>query len=255
MLAAERRKTILEELKKNKKVIVSELSRTFGVSEETIRRDLEKLEREGLAVKSYGGATLNETANVDLPFRVRKNENILEKQCIAQLVENLVNDGDTLMLDASSTVGFIARQLKKKKNLVVITNSIEIVIDAMKWKEWQVLSTGGNVSEGSYAMSGEQTDRMLEQYYVDYAIISCKGIDMEYGVMDADEAHARNKDTMRRRARRKILAIDHTKFGRKAFTRVCGFDGIEVIVTDQKPDEEWLELFEKCKVACIYPED
>ena len=100
MLAIERRNEILDKLQKEKRVVVSELSKTYGVSEETIRRDLEKLESDGYVIKSYGGAVLNENMNIDMPFNVRKNTNVAGKQKIAEIVGNMVKDGERLILDS-----------------------------------------------------------------------------------------------------------------------------------------------------------
>ena len=131
MLAIERRNEILEKLQTDRRVVVSELSQIYDVSEETIRRDLEKLVNDGYAIKSYGGAVINENVNIELPFNIRKNRNIVGKQRIAELVSRIVKDGDSIMLDASSTAVYIAKALqeKGKKNLTVITNSIEIIIE------------------------------------------------------------------------------------------------------------------------------
>ena len=109
MLAIERRNEILEKLQTDRRVVVSELSQLYDVSEETIRRDLEKLVNDGYAIKSYGGAVINENVNIELPFNIRKNRNILGKQRIAELVAGLVNDGDSIMLDASTTAEYIAK--------------------------------------------------------------------------------------------------------------------------------------------------
>ena len=143
MLAIERRNEILDKLQAERRVVVSELSRIYDVSEETIRRDLEKLVNDGYAIKSYGGAVINENVNLDLPFNIRKNRNVIGKQRIAELVEKLVKDGDSIMLDASTTAVYIAKLLKEKerKNLTVITNSIEIIIELFDVPEWSVLST------------------------------------------------------------------------------------------------------------------
>ena len=119
MLAIERRNEILEKLQTDRRVVVSELSQIYDVSEETIRRDLEKLVNDGYAIKSYGGAVINENVNIELPFNIRKNRNIVGKQRIAELVSRIVKDGDSIMLDASSTAVYIAKALqeKGKKNL------------------------------------------------------------------------------------------------------------------------------------------
>lgn len=254
MLAIERRNEILEKLQAERRVVVSELSQLYDVSEETIRRDLEKLENDGFAIKSYGGAVINENANIDLPFNIRKNRNVVGKQRIAELVCKLVKDGDSLMLDASSTAVFIAKALKDKKNLTLITNSIEILIELFDVPEWSVLSTGGVSREGSFALVGPQTDKMLRSYHVDKSIVSCKGLDLSAGFTDSDELHANNKKTMLDSGKERILAIDSSKFDNTAFTAIGTLADITTIVTDKEPEAKWLQAFEDAGIECIYPE-
>ena len=254
MLAIERRNRILEKLQKDKRVVVSELSRLYQVSEETIRRDLEKLENDGLVIKSYGGAVLNEHSIFDLPFNIRKNQMIAEKQRIASMIADMVRDGEAIMLDASSTAVYIAKGLKDKKNLTLITNSMEIVIELLDMSDWRVLSTGGVSREGSFALVGTQTNRMLQSYHADKAIISCKGLDMAAGLTDSDELLADNKRTMLENAKERILAIDSSKFGATAFMTVGRLKDITMIVTDEKPEMKWLKEFKKLGIECIYPE-
>ena len=127
MLAVERRNKILEKLQDERKVVVSELSTLFDVSEETIRRDLDKLDRQGLAIKSYGGAVLNENSGLDMPFNVRKKRNIKAKQEIADIVSGLVQEDEHIFVDPSTTAVAIVKALKSKKKLTVITSSIEVL--------------------------------------------------------------------------------------------------------------------------------
>ena len=255
MLAIERRNEILEKLQTDRRVVVSELSQLYDVSEETIRRDLEKLVNDGYAIKSYGGAVINENVNIELPFNIRKNRNILGKQHIAELVAGLVNDGDRIMMDASTTAVYIAKALQEKelKNLTIITNSIEIIIELFDVQDWTILSTGGVSREGSFALVGPQTDRMLKTYHVDKAIISCKGLDVSAGFTDSDDLHANNKRTMLKSAKDRILAIDSSKFDRIAFTEIGTLDDLTVVITDEKPEEKWLQVFKDSGVQCIYP--
>ncbi len=254
MLAIERRNAILEKLQVERRVVVSELSAIFEVSEETIRRDLDKLENEGYAIKSYGGAVLNENANMDLPFNVRKNRNVIGKQKIANLVEKMIRDGERIVLDASSTAVAIAKAIKDKKDITVITNSLEIAIELSDAPGLTVISTGGQVTTSSFALVGALTERALRSYYVDKAIISSKGLDIEAGFTDSDDRHASNKMTMLNIAKVKMLAVDHSKFKRISFSKIGDFRDIDIIVTDKKPDTEWLQKFEEMKVECIYPE-
>lgn len=256
MLAIERRNEILEKLQTDRRVVVSELSQLYDVSEETIRRDLEKLVNDGYAIKSYGGAVINENVNIELPFNIRKNRNIVGKQHIADLVSKVVKDGDSLMLDASSTAVYIAKTLqeKGKKNLTIITNSIEIIIELFDVQDWTILSTGGASKEGSFALVGPQTDKMIRSYHVDKAIISCKGVDAAAGMTDSDELHANNKSTMLAAAKERILAIDSSKFDKIAFTEIGTLDDLTMVITDEKPEERWLQIFKDSGIKCIYSE-
>ena len=198
---------ILEKLQTDRRVVVSELSQIYEVSEETIRRDLDKLVNDGYAIKSYGGAVINENMNIDLPFNIRKNRNVIGKQRIAELVAKIVQDGDSIMLDASSTAVYIAKGLKDKKNLTLITNSMEIVIELLDMSDWRVLSTGGVSREGSFALVGTQTNRMLQSYHADKAIISCKGLDMAAGLTDSDELLADKQTNNAGKCQERILAM------------------------------------------------
>ena len=254
MLAIERRNAILEKLQAERRVVVSELSQIYKVSEETIRRDLEKLENDGFAIKSYGGAVINENANVDLPFNIRKKRNVISKQKIAEVISSRSKDGTSIMLDASSTAVYIAKALKERKNLTLITNSIEILIEMFDTPNVNVLSTGGAMREGSFALVGPQTDKMLKSYHVDIAIVSAKGFDLETGMTDTEELHANNKKTMLHAGREKVLAVDSSKFGKTAFTEIGTLEDISMVVTDAKPDEVWLQAFKEYGIECIYPE-
>lgn len=254
MLAIERRNAILDKLQAERRVVVSELSALYDVSEETIRRDLEKLENEGFAVKSYGGAVLNENANLDLPFNVRKNKNVVGKQKIAELISELVKDGDSLFLDASSTAVAIAKAIKNKSGITIITNSLEIAIELLEAPGCKVISTGGVVTERSFALVGQVTDQTISSYFVDKAIVSSKGFDLHAGFTESDERHANNKKSMLDGAKTKILAVDNSKFEHVSFAKIGDFRDLTMVVTDKKPNDEWIAKFAEYGVECIYPE-
>ena len=254
MLAIERRNEILLKLQEERKVVVSDLSQQYNVTEETIRRDLEKLENEGLAKKTYGGAVLNESFNTDLPYTVRKKANVESKQRIAEAIAAMIEDGDHLILDASSTALFIAKRMKDKKNITVITNSVEILLELSDRNGWKILSTGGRLKEGGLALVGYQAERMVSTFHVDYAIFSCKGIDLERGLTDANESDAQIKKMIVKAANKIILAVDHSKFNKISFTQVCELSEIDMVVTDEEPDESWKQAFLSAGIELICPE-
>ena len=250
MLALERRNLILEKLQAEKRVVVSELSQLYEVSEETIRRDLDKLEKEGLATKSYGGAVINEDVSIDLPFNIRKNQNVSGKQQMADIAASLVQEGDHIFLDASTTAVFIAKALKEKERLTVITNSMEILLELSDVSGWNIISTGGVMKEGYLAFLGSKTEDAIRSYYVDKVIISCKALDHEWGIM---EAFGTTKKAMIASGREKILVVDSTKFDQTAFSVAGKLRDIDVVVTDRKPSGKWLAHFAEEGVECRYP--
>ena len=251
MLAIERRNKIISILQKESRVLVSDLSKAFDVTEETIRRDLEKLEQEGYAKKTYGGAIINENAYIDQPFTVRKTSNVMKKQMIAEIVSTLIQDGDHIMLDSSSTSGYIAKQLKNKKNLTIITNSVEILYDLSDVTGWKVLSTGGMLKEGSLSLLGHQAEELISQFHVDIAIVSCKGVDLAKGVTDSNELEAYIKQRMLASANRKILAVDSSKLDKLSFIKVCDITNFDMLVTDAVPDQDWNSITDSLDVEII----
>lgn len=252
MLAAERRNLILEKLQDEKKVVVSELGVLFGVSEETIRRDLDRLDREGLAVKGYGGAVLNESSNIDMPFNVRKKKNMQGKRVIANIIETLISEGDHIILDPSTTAVSIVKALKGKNRLTIVTNSIEVLVELSDVAGWDVISTGGTLKEKYLALVGPKAVESIRSFYADKAIFSCKGLDMEKGLTDGNEMFSQVKKAMLRSARQKILAADHTKFDKITFSQICSVTEIDMVVTDIRPSETWLAYFKDKNITCLY---
>lgn len=251
ILGLERRQKIMEYLKQDSKVYVNELSKLFKVTEETIRRDLEKLESEGLLYRSHGGAVLKEPTSEDLSFSKRSAENYPFKQTIAEKAKLLINDGDTIMADSSTTALALIHLLANKKNITIITNSIKLLNDFAD-TNFKMISSGGDLRAHSFALVGTSACKALSRYYVDFAIISCKGIDREKGIMESNEAESNIKQQMIQQAKSTLLLVDHSKFDKIAFTKTLDFTDVDYIVTDQKPDIEWINFFKKHNIKLIY---
>lgn len=252
MLAIERRREILSKLSLDGKVIVSELAREFNVTEETIRRDLEKLDHDGLASKTYGGAVSRQNSTLDLPYSIRENANVEEKQAIADKVAELIGDGERIMVDSSSTSLYIIKKLKEKRNLTIITNSVKILLELAEKQNWTILSTGGMLKKGALALNGSSAEKMISSYHVDTVILSCKGIDASLGITDSNENDSIIKQAMIASAERRILAIDSEKFDKKSFVKICSFSDIDVIATDKEPPEKWLGVCAENGIDLVY---
>jgi len=252
MLPIERRNEILTKLTLEGKVIVVDLAQHYNVTEETIRRDLDKLEKDGLAKKTYGGAVKNDNLNADLPFTVRKQTNVEGKKYIADIIGNLINDGDYILLDSSTTALFTVKSIADKSNITLITNSIEVLLEVPQKNDWRIISTGGEFVKHGLSFSGRQAESVIDEYNVDLAVLSCKGLDMEKGVTDTRDYNAQIKKAFMRSARKIFLAVDHTKFDKTTFVRFAEISDIDALVTDVEPSDEWKSYLASNNVELYY---
>ncbi|NLM13361.1 MAG: DeoR/GlpR transcriptional regulator [Epulopiscium sp.] len=239
MLAIERRKKIIDILNETKSVKVQDLSELFGVTEETIRRDLEKLEKEGLLQRTYGGAILLDSLSEDLPFTVRAVSNPEGKRAIGKVIANYIEDNDTIMLDSSSTALEVAKNLKHKKNITVITNSVIVLTELAQNENCTVISTGGMLRARSMSFVGPGAKQAIENYYVNKAILSCKGIHMQNGIMESNEMETEIKKSMVKSAHTIFYAIDHTKFDQLSFVKMLDIESVDYIFTDKELSKDW----------------
>lgn len=250
MLGIERRQIIMDKLAREQKVYVAELSKLFQVTEETIRRDLEKLEKEDLLRRSYGGAVPTEGTSEDFSFVKRSSINSESKDTLARKAAELFGDGSTIMMDSSTTCLALLHYLQIKRNITIITNSIRLAYDFTN-SSFRIISTGGNLRANSFALTGSVTCATIAKYYVDFAVFSCKGVDIAKGVMESNEEESVVKQHMMAQAKKTVLLIDHAKFDKTAFTQTCDFSRISAVVTDTLPSAEWQEYLKGMQVELI----
>lgn len=255
MAQKDRLERIKQAIRVEKKVVVADLSSQFGVAPETIRRDLEKLEGEGLVVRTYGGAVLNQTEPVEkIDFLKRSQTNVEEKRMIGALVAEMIPLNASIGCDASSTVMEALKYLSHREDILVLTNSVKVVRE-MEQSCFGILLTGGRVNRQSYSMQGGIARGTIQEYHLDLVLLSCKGISLEGGVFDSHELEADVKKTLLERGNKAILLADHTKFGRVAFMKLTELEAIDMVVTDRKPSEDWLRLFHRSHIEVYYPQE
>ncbi|WP_409345814.1 DeoR/GlpR family DNA-binding transcription regulator [Paenibacillus sp. MBLB4367] len=250
MLAAERLHKIVELVNERGSIRVSELSEILGVTEETIRRDLDKLEGEGKLLRSHGGAVSVRDTQAEVPYAVREVMNNEEKSRIAAEAVKHIEAGERIILDASTTAWFMARLLPDMP-LTVLTNSLKVAVELSTKEKIQVISTGGRLTHGSLSYVGPLAERSLEQYYVDKLFFSCKGVHTERGVSETNEAQAQIKQRMIAIAERVYLLADYSKFGVQAFTHVSGWGKVKHLITDSRTNAEDLGLLKEAGVDVI----
>lgn len=245
MLVGERQRMIVDLVNERKSVRVSELSKIFSVTEETIRRDLEKLEKEKKLTRSHGGAiSIQKLNSVEIPYTEREATNVLEKRNIALEAAKHVKTGDKIILDASTTAWYMAKTLPDIP-LTVLTNSIKVAMELSQKSKITVISTGGTLLSKSLSYVGPLAESSLDVYYVDKAFISCKGLHLERGISESDEQQSRVKQKMMKIADTVFLLMDYSKFGVQSFSRMGGLDQIDKIVTDARVDRQFVQQLEE----------
>ncbi|OZU88046.1 DeoR family transcriptional regulator [Virgibacillus indicus] len=246
MLVAERHQKIVALVNERKSIRVTELSSIFSVTEETIRRDLEKLEKEKKLSRSHGGAIyINISDSLEVPYFEREIMNVNEKREIALEAAKQITEGDKVILDASSTAWYMAKSLPDIP-LTVLTNSLKVAMELSNKKQIEVISTGGNLMSKSLSFVGPLAETSMDAYHVNKAFISCKGLHLERGISDSNEQQARMKKKMIQSADTIYIMIDNSKFDVQAFSHICGLELIDHIITDSKADSDIiLQLEEK----------
>lgn len=254
MAQKERLALIRQAVRKEKKISVSELSKEHGVTEETIRRDLEKLEQEGLINRTYGGAVLNiEKVSAHVDYLRRSQTNKEAKMTIGKLAVQEIPPHTAIGADASSTVMEAVSMMKDRPDITVLTNSVKIIRE-LDQSALSIISTGGQVNKNTFSMQGNIVRQVLSNYYVDVVLISCTALEVDGGVFDSNEEEAELKRLLVNRGQKTILLADHTKFNKVAFVRVLDYSQIDVVITDRNPGQEWSEMLQAKGVRLIYPE-
>ncbi|WP_419880481.1 DeoR/GlpR family DNA-binding transcription regulator [Peribacillus sp. B-H-3] len=231
MLVAERQRKLVELVNERMSVRVTELSKIFSVTEETIRRDLEKLEKENLLRRSHGGAVSVQKEESEISYVEREIKNASEKKRIALQAIQLIEEGDQIVLDASTTAWYMAKELPDMQ-LTVLTNSIKVAVELSKKEQIRVISTGGQLLPQSLSYVGPLAERSLSSYHVNKTFLSCKGVHLERGLTDSNEFQALLKKHMLNIADQTILLADASKFGVRTFAHITDLSNISLVITN-----------------------
>jgi DeoR family L-fucose operon activator len=254
MLVAERLQKIVKLVNESGSIRVSELSELCEVTEETIRRDLDKLEDEGKLLRSHGGAVSVKESQPETPFRERETMNAEQKRRIAEEAIRHIEPRDRIVLDASSTAWYMA-QILPDIPLTVVTNSIKVALELSSKEKIQVISTGGHLTRGSLSYVGPLAERSLDFYHVEKTFISGKGLHLQKGVSESSESQALIKQKMISIADEVYLLADYSKFGQQSFALVSRWEQIHHLITDGKADAEAVNQLRERSVDVIQLND
>jgi len=228
MFAEERQYLIAERVKRNGKVLVSDLSSELGVSLPTIRRDLDELERKSIIKKIHGGAI---ATTEELPFSERNIKNHREKVKIAETASGLVCDNDIIFLDAGTTVFQMVSFIKDRSNTVVLTNSIKTAVALLNYPNIVTNLIGGAIKPVSYATVGAEAIANIKRYKVNKLFLGADGVgDDNFTVQDINEAYT--KQAMLEIASERYLLVDSSKIGKPTFVEVGKLKGLTKVITE-----------------------
>ncbi|WP_248928037.1 DeoR/GlpR family DNA-binding transcription regulator [Paenibacillus hamazuiensis] len=251
MLAAERFDKIVSLVNERGSIRVSELSELFQVTEETIRRDLDRLEQAGRLRRSHGGAvSVKSDQQPEIPYFEREITHAEEKKRIAQAAIGRIRPKDRILLDASSTAWYMAAEVPDIP-LTVLTNSIKVAMELSSKEKIEVISTGGILAQRSLSYVGPLAERSLNAYHVDKVFLSCKGVHLDRGISESNELQARIKERMIGTADEVVLLADSSKFGVQAFTQVADLSEVDVIITDNRIAPEIVERLQERGITVI----
>ena len=251
MLAPERQKFILDELHKDGAVTVSRLATSLDVTEETIRRDLEKLEKQESLRRTHGGAVPIDGTTYELSLEKRKSTNVEVKQKLAAIAANHVVSGDTIFLDASTTTFFMAKEIKKLKNITVITNSLRVIAELCSCEHIKLIAVGGIVSSNQSFVGSLSEKSIRESYFANKMFFSSKGVTKENGILESNEQECGIKQSMLSNSEAKYFLCDSAKIGRVSFAKLTSLSDIDYIITDKTPDEEFVSALEDNNVKLV----
>lgn len=243
-LAIERRMNIAKAVNMHKTATVAEIAEWLETSPATVRRDLTWLDEQGLIARTRGGATAIDYPSQTLlrrsvpAYEQRLNEFIEEKQAIGQCAAELIHDGETIMLDASSTNHYILPFLARKRDLTIITNSLYISKELMVISETNpgltIICSGGTLFMRSHSFIGMLAEQALSQFYVDKAFIGLRGISLHHGLTSPFPEEIPVKRQMIKNARQVFILADHTKFNQTLASLIAPLNVVHTLITDAR---------------------
>jgi DeoR/GlpR family transcriptional regulator of sugar metabolism len=228
----ERRQEILKQINQQGRVSVTELGQQFGVSEVTIRSDLQALAERNLVVRTHGGAVPTTRGLYDLSLALRRQRQVQEKDRIGEAGAALVADGDAIFLDSSSTALAIAQRLKHHRHLTIITNSLAVAQEMLEAPGVTVVTSGGTLRRDTASLVGTDGLDMLRKYNVQKGFFGAHGINIPEGLTDVSADEAEVKRPLVVMCRQVIAVLDATKWGQVGVASFAGLEEIDTVITD-----------------------
>ncbi len=233
MNLAERHQFILNRIQRDQYINVVELCKELKVSSVTIRKDLKLLEDKNLLFRTHGGATVNNPYTVDRPVNEKEKIQSTEKNKIGVAAAKLLKENDSIVVASGTTLLYFVRNIPAGLSLTVVTSALNIALELMGEPAVEVIQLGGLLRKSSSSVMGAYAEQVLQDFYFNTLFLGVDGIDLDYGLTttNAMEAHLNRK--MISVAQKIVVLADSTKFGKRGFGKICGFEDVDHIITDK----------------------
>ena len=253
LLTEQRRRNVLDLVDQDGQVTVSDMVRRFSISAVTVRNDLDALASIGAVVRSHGGAVRRLEATQDYPLRTKETLHRDEKIRIGKAAAELVQPGETIILDSGTTTAEVARHLKRMKNqsLTVITNALNIAVELADTPGITLIMIGGLMRPISCSFVGPQAEAMMNEFHADRLFLAVDGFDLENGPSTPDMLEAQLNNVMIRSAKEVTVVTDFSKLGRRSVSRIGPFDRIRRLITDNRATQEFTGELRKKGIEVI----
>jgi len=247
----ERQDQIIQFLQRSQRISIEEICHRFTISEATARRDLETLGAEGKIRRVHGGAIALSQTPPESPILQRQDEQPIEKQRIGQAAAAIVQDGETVFLGSGTTVLEVARALRTRQNLTVITNSLPVVNVFAGAEGITVICLGGMLRPSELSFIGHITEQALAEVHADKVFIGVRGISLDFGLTAEYLPETMTDRAILHAGREVIVVVDHTKFGRTATVLLSPLDQVQTIVTDRPAADELCSALKERQIQVI----
>ena len=242
---AERHQVIINKLQQEGYVAVVDLCKDLNVSPVTIRKDLKLLEEKGLLFKTHGGATQQNPYTVDRPVNEKEKIQSIEKLKIGTEAAKLISDNDSIVIASGTTVQALARAINVKGNLMVVTGALNVAMELLKLdSNVEIIQLGGVLRKSSTSVTGNYAKNALADFFCSKLFLGVDGIDLEFGLTTTNSMEAQLNREMIKVSQKTIVLADSTKFGRRGFGRICGFEDIDQIITDSGISDSTIKALE-----------
>jgi len=247
----ERRDQIITLLDQVGRVSVTDLSERFGVSQATIRTDLDALAAQGLLVRAHGGAIALDRTDLELSFDSRRRLHSSQKHRIGTSAASMVEDGEAIALDASTTALALANQVKGRRELTVVTNGIFIALALLDAPGITVLMPGGFLRRDSVSLVGAEGHEFIKQFNLQKGFFGAKGLTLEEGLTDVNSAEVAIKRDLVVEAKQVIAIVDSSKWGRVGFAAFASIDQVDCVITDEGAPPDMVAALREAGVDVI----